>query len=133
MCRSVQPRSGRGAALVIALGVLALMVMLGGAFVVFMQTDQRSADVDLDLLRARYLARAGIEAARVQIAAGTAAAISGTLGEGTYEVSIDKIGDAFKVDATGRYTRTGGRTVSARIFATMRPVGDGIRVGVWQE
>ncbi len=135
MYKTGRRRTDRGAALMIALGILAIMAMLGGAFVKFMHVEEQAADFDLDRLQARYLARAGIEAARVHI--GTEAAgggIAGKLGEkGTYEVSIEKVGDVFEVDSTGNFTRTDGSSVTARIFARMQPTDGGVRIGMWQE
>jgi len=135
MYRTVRGRSDRGVALMIALGILAIMAMLGGAFVKFMRVEEQAADYELDRLQARYFARAGIEAARVHVGtATTAGGIAGKLGEkGTYEVSIEKVGDVFDVDSSGNFTRTDGSRVTARIFARMRPAADGVRIGMWQE
>jgi len=132
MYRTVRRRSDRGAALMIALGILAIMAMLGGAFV---QVEEQGADYELDHLQARYLARAGIEAARVHVGTGTAAGgIAGKLRDkGAYEVSIEKVGDIFEVESTGKFMRTDGREVTARIFAHMTPTADGVRIGMWQE
>jgi len=129
-------RSDRGAALMIALGILAIMGMLGGAFVVFMRIEQSRADYDLDGLRARYLARGAIEAARVRVGtAGTdpTGEISGQLGGGAYTATVAKVGNEYEVDAVGEFTRNDGSKVSRRILARMRPTDTGVRIGMWQE
>jgi len=133
---TVRRGSNRGAALMIALGILAIMGMLGGAFVLFMRIEQTRADYEMDVMRARYLARAAIEVARVNIGsdpAGSPGEITGELGDGTYKVAISPADGEYEADATGMYTRVDGRQVTARIYTRMRPVGGAVRVGMWQE
>ncbi len=135
MYKTGRRRANRGAALIIALGVLAVMAMLGGAFVKFMSVEAQGANFDVDRLQARYLARAGIEVARTRVGTETTVpGIAGKLGEnGTYDVSIEKVGDMFEVDSTGSFTRIDGSSVTARIFARMQPTAGGVRIGMWQE
>jgi len=142
MHKTVRRRSDAGAALMTALGILAILSMLGGAFVVFMRIGQNSAEYDLDLLRARYLARGGIEVARARILtlqdiAGSledpSGILEGELGEGNYKVHIADVNGAYECDALGILTRRDGSVVTARILARFRRTESGLGVETWQE
>jgi hypothetical protein len=119
----------------IALGVLAILAMLGGAFVVFMRIEQSRADYELDALRARYLARAAIEVARLRIETSRVPAgdLTGELPGGTYTVSIREVTGAYEADATGTFIRSNGSVVISRILARIRPTEAGVGIEMWQE
>ena len=127
--------SDEGAALMIALGVLAILAMLGGAFVVFMRIEQSRAEYDLDELRARYIARGGIEAARLRVETVDApeGELTGNLPDGTYTVRIVEAAGAYEAEATGVFVRTNGSMVSATLSALIRPVEGSVRIERWQE
>ena len=135
MQRMVRSGADQGAALMIALGILAILAMLGGAFVVFMRIEQSRVQYEVDKLGARYLARGGIEVARLRV--GTLEAptgeVTGELPGGTYTVDIREDEGAYEVDATGTLARIDGSVVTSRISARLRPAEGGVRVETWQE
>jgi len=135
MYRTLCGRSDEGAALMIALGILAILAMLGGAFVVFMRIEQSRAEYEVDTLGARYIARGGIEVARVRVETLDAPTgeITGNLPGGTYSVNIREVTGAYEADATGKLTRTDGSVVTSRISARMRPAEGGVRIETWHE
>ena len=142
MHKTVNRRSEAGAALMTALGILAILSMLGGAFVVFMRIGQSSAEYDLDVLRARYLARGGIEVARARVLtlqdiAGSledpSGIIEGELAEGKYMVHIEEVNGAYECDAMGILTRRDGSVVTAGILARFRRTESALGVEMWQE
>jgi hypothetical protein len=134
--RAVGRRYDDGAALMIALGLLAVLAMLGGAFVVFMRIEQSRGEYELDALRAGYLARGGIEAARLRVetAQDPSGVIESEIAGGNYAVRIEQTdGVAYEADAIGTLTRRDGSVVTARIVVRMRPAAAGVRVETWQE
>ena len=135
MHRTAWRRSDEGAALMIALGILAILAMLGGAFVVFMRIEESRAEYEVDALAARYIARGGIEVARMRV--GTLDVpdeeLTGSLSGGTYSVLIREVEGAYEADATGVLKRTDGSVVTSRISARMRPAEGGVRIETWQE
>lgn len=135
MHETVKQRSHAGAALLTALGILAILSMLGGAFVVFMRIGQSSAEYDLDVVRARYLARGAIEAARLRIQRleNPAGEVEGELEGGTYRVEIKEVDGAYEASAAGILTRRDGAVVTARILARFRRTESGLGVETWQE
>ena len=135
MCKRVWGRSDEGAALMIALGVLAILAMLGGAFVVFMRIEQSRAEYDLDALRARYIARGGIEVARVRVEKGDAPSgeLTGSLAGGTYTVRIRQGERAYEAEATGTFLRRNGSLVSTTISALIGSVEGSVYIERWQE
>lgn len=135
MQNMVRGRADEGAALMIALSILAILAMLGGAFVVFMRIEQSRAEYEVDALGARYLARGGIEVARLRVATLDVAAgeVTGNLTGGTYSVHIREVQGAYEADATGTLTRTNGSAVTSRISARMRPAQGGVRIETWHE
>jgi len=135
MCRGSCGRSDSGAALMIALGVLAILAMLGGAFVMFMRVEQGRAEYELDSLRARYVARGGIEVARQRIRTVDApeGELNGTLGEGTYTVQISDAQGAYEARATGTIVRPTGAVISAEITARMKAAEGNVHIEKWQE
>ncbi|MCD6287522.1 MAG: hypothetical protein J7M12_00260 [Candidatus Hydrogenedentes bacterium] len=136
MYRRVRCGKDRGVALMLALGVLAVMVILAAASIKFMNISADMTDYKLDLMRARYAARGGIEVARVRISERPDAAagqISGQAGDGFYTVTLKKTSDGYEVDAEGKYSRNNGSEVTSRIVAKLKPTAKGVRVGMWQE
>ena len=135
MHRTLWGRSDEGAALMVALGILAILAMLGGAFVVFMRIEQSRAEYEVDALGARYIARGGIEVARVRVETLDAPSgeVTGKLPGGTYSVHIREVSGAYEADATGKLTRTNGSVVTSQISARMRPAEGGVRIEAWQE
>ena len=119
----------------IALGILAILAMLGGAFVVFMRIEQSRAQYEIDALGARYLARGGIEVARLRVSTldVPTGEVMGSLAGGTYSVHIREAQGAYEADATGTLTRIDGSVVTSRISARMRPAEGGVRIETWQE
>jgi len=135
MCRRSRGCTDRGAALMIALGVLAILAMLGGAFVMFMRVEQSRAEYELNALRARYIARGGIEAARQRIRTVDApeGELTGSLSEGTYNVHITDVQGACEARATGIVVRPTGGVVSAEITARMKSVEGTVYIEQWRE
>jgi Tfp pilus assembly protein PilX len=135
MCRRSCGGAESGAALMIALGVLAILAMLGGAFVVFMRIEQSRAEYELDALRARYIARGGIEAARHRIRTAEApeGELTGTLSEGTYSVHLTDAQGAYDASATGILVRPTGGVISAEITARINAVEGSVHIEKWQE
>ena len=127
--------SDEGAALMIALGILAILAMLGGAFVVFMRIEESRAKYEMDTLGARYIARGGIEVARLRVGALDVPSeeLTGNLPGGTYSILVREVDGAYEADATGMLTRTDGSVVTSRISARMRPVEGEVRIETWQE
>ena len=119
----------------IALGILAILAMLGGAFVVFMRIEQSRAQYEVDALGARYLARGGIEVARVRVATLDAPTgdVTGSLPGGTYSVQIREVQGAYEADATGSLARIDGSVVTSRISARMTRAEGGVRIETWRE
>lgn len=135
MREAARRRTDEGAALMVALGVLAILSMLGGAFVVFMRIEDSSANYDLDRLRARYVARGAIEAARMRIETmeDPSGELTAQLGGGTYTAYIRVVEGAYEAVATGKVTGRKGSEVSARILARFRLTEAGLRIEKWQE
>jgi Tfp pilus assembly protein PilX len=135
MRETIRRRSDEGAALMVSLGLLAILAMLGGAFVTFMHIEQSSAEYDLDALRARYLARGAIEVARLRIETleDPSGELTGELQGGTYTVNVREAKGAYEADATGRFIRRNGSVVTARIFSRFRPTEAGVGIETWHE
>ena len=135
MHETVRQRSEAGVALLTALSVLAILSMLGGAFVVFMRIEHSSAEHDLDVLHARYLAHGAIEAARMRIQRmeDPVGELEGELQGGTYTVVIKEVDGTYEANAAGMFTRRNGSVVTARILARFSRTESGLGVETWQE
>jgi hypothetical protein len=120
-----------------ALGVLAIvsMSMFGGALVVFMRIQHNSAEYDLDVLHARYLARGAIEVAHMRIreAEVPTGELKGEVQGGSYTVEIREVDGKYEAKAAGMFARRDGSVVTARIVARFRPTESGLDVETWLE
>jgi len=138
MLKILRTRSRRedGAALVTALGLLAVFAMLGSAFLFHCRINEEHAKLDIASVKARYLAMSGAERARAYVTdLPTAGAWDKTepLGDGAYTVRITPKGALLTVVSEGKVLRQGTVVGRALVRVTFSKEAGRIKIVSWSE
>ena len=138
MLKILRTRARRedGAALVTALGLLAVFAMLGSAFLFHCRINEERAKLDVASVKARYLAMSGAERARAYVNdVPTTGAWDKTepLGDGAYTVRITPQGTVLTVVSEGKVLRQGAVVGRAHVRMTLSKEAGRIRIVSWSE
>ncbi|MDP3786797.1 MAG: LamG-like jellyroll fold domain-containing protein [Candidatus Omnitrophota bacterium] len=107
----------KGTALIISVGILALMALIATSFAVNMQLEHKIAANFRDSLKARYLAESGINRAIAELAYGTEGAINTTVDtEGEKWYASEPYRDDTLLDSKGSYAVTKIRDCASQIY-----------------